>query len=112
MFYTFHQNNSGGGFTHREVDGIGYMVVVEANDKDHAISRAQDIGLYFDGYGDCECCGNRWSTYIEGTEVPTSYGAALVLDDTGEKNWGLYSYVHYLDGRVLRISGDTAQPLY
>jgi hypothetical protein len=39
---------------------------IEAHDEDHANSRAQRCGIYFDGVDkgiDCECCGDRWHNY-------------------------------------------------
>lgn len=98
-FFTFDQNNSGGSFDHDEASGIGYRVCVEAVDAAHAISRAQVIGVYFNGCDDgrdCPCCGDRWSDYVDGgTDEPTAYG-----DRPLAGGWGIPSYVHYLDGRI------------
>ena len=58
MFYEFIQNNSGGTFIYDEQKGISYSVIVEADSENDAITRAEQIGLYFDGKGDCPCCGN------------------------------------------------------
>lgn len=110
-FYTYNQNNSGGGFDHDEVAGIGYMVIVEAYNVKQANALAESIGLYFDGYGDCPCCGNRWheAWRDEGTDEPSSYGRPLDLSGEGNLNWGIPSYVHYLDGKILKISGQTRE---
>jgi hypothetical protein len=100
LFWTFHQNNSGGSFHHDPISGIGYKVCVEAVDASHAIARALDIGLYFNGCAagrDCKRCGDRWYDYMsdsDGTAEPEGYGSPL----TG--GWGIPSYVHYLDGRI------------
>lgn len=99
-FYTYSQNNSGGSFIINEERGITEYVIVEAHSHDDANGRAESIGLYFDGYGDCECCGNRWSeqySYDSGTEIPEIYG----------KPASQYEYpgsvaIHYLNG-VLEI---------
>lgn len=72
MFFTYYQNNSGGSFDH-EPGKYGFAVVIEAETAAQANSKAEDLGLYFDGENDCPCCGRRW--------------------------WGLPIYVHYLDGR-------------
>lgn len=80
-FFTFIQNNSGGSFDHDAKAGIGYRVAIEAVDATHAKARASQIGLYFNGCDsgrDCSCCGE-----------PLKGG------------WGIPSYVHYLDGRIL-----------
>lgn len=60
-FFTYRQNNSGGSFVNDANKGISIVVVVEAYDKHHSNLRAQQIGLYFGGDGDCPCCGDRWS---------------------------------------------------
>lgn len=74
-FWTFNQNNSGGHFTFDEDAGITHFVVIEAVDVDHANARAQSIGLYFGGFGDCPCCGDRWSPAWkdEGEDEPKVY---------------------------------------
>lgn len=55
MFYVYRQNNSGGSFIPPAVD-----VIVEAPSAAEADTIAEGIGIYFDGAGDCSCCGNRW----------------------------------------------------
>lgn len=57
-FYEFNQNNSGGRFYYS--DDLGENVIVEAASADEANSRAESLGIYFDGFGDCPCCGRRW----------------------------------------------------
>jgi len=65
-FYTFHQNNSGGGID--DSYGLGWTVVIEAEDADSANAKAEAVGIYFNGceedesgYSmDCPCCGDRW----------------------------------------------------
>lgn len=70
MFYTYIQNNTGGHFT-----GPAKTVVVEASSSSEANDIAQRNGLYFDGDGDCPCCGNRWyEAYSdEGATYPSRY---------------------------------------
>jgi hypothetical protein len=103
-FFTFNQNNSGGSFDEDKASGIGYRVCIEAVDAAHALARAEGIGLYFNGCADgidCECCGDRWSNYIDDDDVaetPTQYGGPI----TG--GWGISSFIHYLDGRVEEVS--------
>lgn len=60
MFYQFRQNNSYGRFVFDKERGISTEVWVEADDLVEATARAEAIGLYFDGAGDCPCCGDRW----------------------------------------------------
>jgi hypothetical protein len=105
-FYTFNQNNSGGSFVYDEEVGIGEYVIIEAINADDANSRAEDIGLYFngceDGY-DCECCGDRWSMVWggEGDEVPMIYGQPVEeVEKSGYRN---QAYVHYIDETFKRV---------
>lgn len=55
MFYFYSQNNSGGSFRPPAIN-----VIVEASSAAEADSIAEGLGLYFDGVGDCSCCGDRW----------------------------------------------------
>lgn len=80
MFYTYEQNNSGGYFDYDEEKGISVYVIVEADNAKDANQRAENIGLYFYGGADCQCCGSRWSdaweseVYTKGTEEPDVNG--------------------------------------
>jgi hypothetical protein len=48
-FYEFDQNNSGGSFVVN--DKVCRRVIID---------KAETLGVYFDGWGDRSCCGNRW----------------------------------------------------
>jgi hypothetical protein len=105
-FYTYDQNNSGGSFDFDTERGITTVVIVEAADETEADYRAQRIGLYFDGSGDCRCCGDRWSNshYGDGGDWPTVYGRPA--EEYAESYcWtpdGIPPvYVHYADGRIV-----------
>ena len=106
-FWSFSQNNSGGSFRRDEKAGIDTLVVVEAINAADANSRAKQIGLYFDGDGDCPCCGSRWSEQWreeEGTEVPSQYGEPLTEWTLRGSNCLRYTaYIHYIDGRIEKI---------
>ena len=75
MFYSYHQNNSGGTFY-----GPAIWVIVEADTANEADAIAEENGVYFNGCStgeDCSCCGDRWSRQWgddEGTEEPEIYG--------------------------------------
>jgi hypothetical protein len=101
-FFTVGQNNSGGNFDHVPDYGIGYKLCVEAVDAAHAQSRLDHILNSYPGRGyDCPCCGDRWSMWIDdedGADRPESYGRPLA------GGWGIPSYVHYLDGRIVPVS--------
>ena len=102
-WYTFMQNNSGGSFVTDEQAGIAVNVIVEASSTEVANARAEAIGLYFDGDGDCPCCGNRWyeaSKYDE-VDSPNIYGDQVVAcaKDEAAKDWGTYlGFIHPLEG--------------
>ena len=110
-FFEFTQNNSGGSFDHDEKRGIGYAVIIEAENRDLANHFAEEIGLYFDGVRsgqDCGCCGDRWSEAWddEGDSVPSLYGqpiedaAKIDPERPWDGWWNLPVYVHYRDGTV------------
>lgn len=109
-FYEYRQNNSGGDFVVEHEDGISCHVIVEAYNADDADIRAANIGLYFGGYGDCPCCGDRWysASEYDRAEVPSIYGTPVEEHYSVRSKWGAWTdadefdcYVHYLDGRVV-----------
>lgn len=76
-WYEYNQNNSGGSFV--EDDSVGKFVLIEAESAEKANSRAESVGIYFDGCDkdyDCPCCGDRWypAWRDEGAEKPSIYG--------------------------------------
>ena len=88
-FFDFRQNNTFGRWVYDEKRGISRHVIIEADDVEEAVSLAEDIGLYFDGRGDCECCGTRWSkpwTNETGDDTPSIYG-----EPVGEYDFYAYS---------------------
>lgn len=102
MFFTFHQNNSGGRF---QIDSnVTQFVIIEANDANHANSIAEWFGIYFDGYEkgfDCSCCGDRWYRVddYQGEDKPMIYDE----DPSEYKSMWIgkghpYCYVYYLNG--------------
>jgi len=106
-FYTYDQNNSGGRFSNSEKEGISEYVIIEAMDAKHANTRAEEIGIYFDGCetgNDCSCCGDRWYTANEsdGSDVPSIYGKPLA--DMEKSYFQECCFVHYLDGKFEKIT--------
>lgn len=98
-FFQYRQNNSGGGFDEDKEAGIGYAVIIEAANAEQANSKAESIGLYFNGCAegmDCDCCGDRWyeAWSDEGDPEPRLYNGPV------KGGWGLSSFVHYADGRI------------
>lgn len=99
-FWTLKQNNSGGFFDHDEENGVGYAICVEAADVAHAEARLKGIIDRYGASASCPCCGDRWSFWLDdddGYPQPGMYGP----DDPLRGSWGLPSYVHYLDGRIV-----------
>lgn len=97
-FFQFRQNNSGGSFDIDTESGIGVNVIVEADSAEDANRRAESIGLYFDGEGDCDCCGNRWSNLWErekGDPEPRIYEDTVTPEPVGEDS---ISFIHFKDG--------------
>jgi hypothetical protein len=107
MFYNFDQNNSGGSFDEDQEKGIGYVVIIEADNAKEANEKAEKIGIYFHGVvnnGDCECCGDRWHEVDEsdGTELPEYYGQ-VITDKVDNKYWTAASFIHYKDGTIKKV---------
>lgn len=95
MFYTYQQNNSGGWFD--TTDALDVIVVIEADTYRQANARAMRLGIYFDGHGDCRCCGNRWSAQWSEDDA-----------DIDAHVWPNRFYpgqtvIHYADGTVTRL---------
>lgn len=91
-WYSYRQNNSGGGHEYDASRGISVTVYIEANSADEANGRAREIGLYFDGVDggwDCECCGDRWyeETYAQDDDFePPTEDEALLIDENARFN--------------------------
>jgi hypothetical protein len=105
-FYEYRQNNSFGSFVFDHKRGISIAVIVEADDALSANRKAEGIGLYFDGYGDCSCCGDRWYGKYDddhGDDVPSSHGEPIKGSRSLTAKGKNYAYIHYADGRVVGI---------
>lgn len=108
MFFTYRQNNSGGSFDFDPSLGISVTVIIEARNARIADVLAEDTGIYFDGEGDCSCCGDRWyraaSGYNEqGDTEPRIYGVPVEEFEPDYK-WMRAgepeAFVHFADGRI------------
>jgi hypothetical protein len=99
MFYRYNKNNSFGQW--REDENLAKNVHVEANSEAEANTKAESVGIYFNGCDngqDCPCCGDRWSEpYGDGTEVPSDYGDPI---DLGKRS---STVIHYADGTKLDL---------
>ena len=62
-YFLYKQNNTGGFFDIDTDEGISEYVIIEAKNTSEANTKAEEIGIYFNGVEkekDCECCGDRW----------------------------------------------------
>lgn len=104
-FFTFDQNDSGGGFDRDLEKGITNFVIIEAIDEKDANEKAERIGLYFGGVEkslDCICCGDRWrpAYYMGADSEPTVQMWTIEeLRKTGSPYGRGSVCVHYDDGR-------------
>ena len=113
-FFTYRQNNSGGQWDFDAKAGISHLVIVEADDAKHADYLAECIGLYFDGSGDCPCCGYRWNSQWhdeEGTDVPMSYSFEIGPDKPYKSTllWmapNPEAFIHYKDKSIVPVMGE------
>ena len=116
MFYHFCQNNSGGTFDRDHKSGISHHVIVEGTDADDIVSRAEAIGLYWDGCQDgrdCSCCGDRWYRPLDNLSLDTvprlhdqNVSDGVYTPSGLTSRWikdGPEGYIHYMDGRVIPI---------
>lgn len=116
-FYTFMQNNSGGSFI-CDAAGITGIVIIEARDENHAIERAENIGLYFNGVSDgldCACCGDRWNTpWDEGTDEPMRYDKPVRGEkvDTAWMGSKPETAIHHIDGRIEWLDAEGKETIY
>lgn len=106
LYYTYRQNNSGGRF-HVD-DKVSIYVIIQALSSADADSRAEDIGIYFNGVNegsDCECCGDRWDTsWMDGTVEPEIYGTnPREYDTRWVKEGEVFCYIYHLNGTVTEI---------
>lgn len=108
-FYHYNQNNSGGDFVVDMERGISCHVIIEAENAEHADRLAEDVGLYFDGYGDCSCCGDRWheAGSRDRSDEPEIYGEPIDVHYSKPPKYFSWTddnqydaFVHYLDGTM------------
>jgi hypothetical protein len=118
-WYEYRQNNSGGSFIQN--DDVSITVLIQAASTKEADTKAEDIGIYFDGCSDgrdCDCCGDRWnrawdamdsfvthkdfrSPRVEHTNV-RDYAQALADNDTWAGNKPPV-IIYFADGTVERF---------
>lgn len=106
MFFEYSQNNSGGVF-HTD-DKLCARVIIEASSCDEADDKLIALGGYFDGAGDCPCCGNRWDS---GDELKFPMGDLNTVEEYVQrviKDYGGWTTpdarIFYVDGRVLEVN--------
>lgn len=103
-WFAYHQNNSHG-ITVRN-NKVADEVFIEAGCYLGANHRAEEVGLYFDGHGDCSCCGNRWSKQHDRSEVYLTLDEAIKDEFT---NWQKAYVAYHADGHVTLFTKSGAQ---
>jgi hypothetical protein len=113
-FFEFSQNNSGGSF-HTDKN-VCHRLFIEADSLDSAVSKAEELGCYWDGVRDgldCPCCGDRWSVpwwKEEGYDYPYDYASKdrLVFDTVEEHAQHLANDFGWTtpDARIFYANGD------
>ena len=108
MFYEFRQNNSGG---HFDVDeNLCHRLYIEADTQSEAISKAEELGCYWDGVYkgiDCPCCGDRWDEDCDEINIEKyqTKGYKVWISGTNITRWN----ERY--GRYSVIESPSSQPL-
>lgn len=96
-WFHFGQNNSGGYFIVNEQ--VAEDVYIQAENAQQAAARAAVI---FEPYSEfCECCGERWSFYVDeddGYDVPTKYD--VDIDEIVAEHFSKQARLHHLDGNI------------
>lgn len=95
-FFMFSQNNSVGELIRD--DDVCEFVIIEAPTATDDNDKAESVGLYFDGLGDCQCCGNRWYKVddSDSNEEPMIY--AEPLDRAGRTLFRRFAILYRADG--------------
>ncbi len=106
MFFTYHQNNSGGRMVGPE------YIFIETDSAQMADALAEhNTPIYFNGCEDsrdCNCCGDRWDTCWEaGTKTP-EMGYGYLNDMSSWGRWpSIYENIkveiYYKDGRIEKL---------
>jgi len=99
-FYEFTQNNSGGSFVAN--DKLCHRIFIEAINVADAISKAEELGIYFDGTStgrDCSCCGDRWHEPWDELNIDmmnekgylvSEYGSTQGTEERWRAKYGVY----------------------
>lgn len=95
-WFHFAQNNSGGYFIVNDV--VAEDVFIQAASAEEASQRAVKL---FEPYSEyCECCGERWSYYMndDGYDVPTMYDTPIT--DVRASTYHKQARLHHYDGVI------------
>lgn len=93
-FLTYHQNNSGGYYMID--DNVKHYVIIEGYDLWQIEAFANKILEDYRNY--CPCCGERWSSYFDETNLtddPMIYGESVY---DYKSFWTEQAIIYYLDG--------------
>lgn len=96
-WWCFHQNNSGGHFITN--DTVAEYVFIQARNAAEALVKAEKI---FEDHSEyCECCGERWSYYVDeddGKPTPEIYGQRIEVVEPGY--FRREARLHHFDGHI------------
>lgn len=111
MFWTLHQNNSGGKFHY--TDDLDHYIAIEADNAEEATEKAYKL-TEDSSYDWCECCGERW--YIsfyddEGSDVPEIYSKSIYSGKCGG-SYSKHIIVHFKDGRKHKVDLYTGEVVW
>jgi hypothetical protein len=107
LWFTFGQNNSGGSFV--VDDNVCEVVCIQAVCAADAVAKAE---TFCDNSDSCECCGDRWSFYVEdsdGCAVPSVWGEPI--ETTAPTRFRRKAKLHYIDGMIETVEFGKARPL-
>jgi hypothetical protein len=104
MYFSFYQMSSCEGILSDKNIG-GYSTVIQAYDKEEAIKKAKQFGLYFNGVSsgrDCEFCGCRFGNPIEHKNIYdllNDEAHSIILLKEQYHDSSLSIIIHHLNGR-------------
>ena len=112
-FFEFSQNNSGGFFD--VDDNVCHNVVIEANDKNHAISIFAP--MIENQSHSCPCCGDRWMPeYADEIDMKFDNNTFQSIEQycqfiANRYGWTKPDYrIHFLDGTKKDIFSERIKP--
>jgi len=88
------------------------VVLIEADTPEEADTKAETVGIYFDGCAtniDCACCGDRWARqgdFPDVYEVPNGVSIPSAILEEDEFGWGwtdAKAILHFKNGDKVTV---------